>query len=43
MDRTLLLDSPHRFLVPRLMVRRAGPGHADVFDLFLRGYSAVGR
>ena len=29
----LLLDSPHRFLVPRLMVRRAGPGHADVFDL----------
>ena len=33
---TLLLDSPHRFLVPRLMVRRAGPGHADVFDL-LRG------
>ena len=32
----LLLDGPHRFLVARLMVRRAGPGHADVFDL-LRG------
>ena len=31
MDRTLLLDSPHRFLVSRLMVRRAGPGRADVF------------
>ena len=31
--RALLLDRPHRFLVPRLMVRRAGPGDADVFDL----------
>ena len=30
---TLLLDSPHRFLVSRLMVRRAGPGRADVFAL----------
>ena len=36
LDCALLLDGPYRFLVSRLMVRRAGPGRADVFDL-LRG------